>query len=201
MTEPVFNDLTTPLSLMSTRRSGKPRDMVEPGPDGEELKTILTAAARVPDHGKIAPWRFVIIPKDRREAFAAMLHDAYREERPDAGKLEGKAIDDFAHQAPLLIAVVHTPDASRSIPLKEQEWSAAAAAMTLETAAHAAGYVAGWLTGWAAYSDSVLQALGGGDGDQIIGFVFIGSPGKALVERPRPALDDVVHVWGDQIPT
>ncbi|MGB3721734.1 MAG: nitroreductase [Pacificimonas sp.] len=191
----IFNDRTTPLSLLLTRRSGRPRDMVAPGPGGEELKQILTAATRVPDHGKVAPWRFVIIPDEKRDAFAAMLHAAYAEERPNAGRLEGKAIDDFAHQAPLLIAILHRPDPARTtIPLKEQEWSAAAAAMTLEHAVHAAGYVSGWLTGWAAYSDSVTRALGE-DGDVIIGFIFIGSPGQALVERDRPALDDVVSVW------
>ncbi|MHB9880008.1 nitroreductase family protein [Pacificimonas sp. ICDLI1SI03] len=189
-----FNDLSTPMSLLLSRRSGKPRDMVEPGPDGEALKNILTAATRVPDHGKIAPWRFVIIPKDRRDDFARLLHTAYAEERPDAGKLEGKAIDDFARQAPLLITVLFRPDHSRSIPLKEQEWSAAAAAMTLEHAVHAAGFVSGWLTGWAAYSDKVAEGLGAA-GDTIIGFMFIGSPGNALTERPRPHLDDVVSVW------
>lgn len=190
----IFNDRSTPLSLLLTRRSGRPRDMVAPGPDGEELKRILTAATRVPDHGKIAPWRFVIIPEERRDDFAAMLHAAYAEERPNAGKLEGKAIDDFAHHAPLLIAVLHRPDPSRSIPLKEQEWSAAAAAMTLEHAVHASGYVSGWLTGWAAYSESVTKALGDA-GDMIIGFMFIGTAAQPLVERPRPELDDVVSVW------
>ena len=189
-----FNDRSTPLSLLLTRRSGKARDMVAPGPDDAELETILSAAARVPDHGKIAPWRFVVVPKARRGDFAAMLHAAYAEERPDAGKLEGKAIDEFAHQAPALVAVLHRPDPARSIPLKEQEWSAAAAAMTLAHAAHASGYVACWLTGWAAYSDSVTRALGR-EGDRIVGFLFIGSPGKPLEERPRPALEDVVSEW------
>ncbi|MBV7257697.1 nitroreductase [Pacificimonas sp. WHA3] len=189
-----MNDRSTPLALLMSRRSGRPRDMVEPAPDAEELTAILTAATRVPDHGKIAPWRFVVIPRDRRDAFAAMLHAAYAEERPNAGRLEGKAIDDFAQQAPLLIAVLHRPDPSRSIPLKEQEWSAAAAAMTLEHAVHASGYVSGWLTGWAAYSKSVTRALGE-EGDTIIGFFFIGSPGKTLIERPRPELDEVVSTW------
>ncbi|MEM8825964.1 MAG: nitroreductase family protein [Pseudomonadota bacterium] len=190
MTE--FNDRSTPLSLLLTRRSGKPRDMVAPGPDADELRTILSAAARVPDHGKIAPWRFVVV--EDRAAFAALLYRAYREERPDPGKLEGKAVDDFAQQAPVLVAVLHRADPSRSIPLAEQEWSAAAAAMTLAHAVHASGYVSGWLTGWAAYSKTVATALGQ-EGDRVVGFMFIGTAGKPLSERPRPELDEVVSVW------
>jgi nitroreductase len=188
-----LNDRRTPLSLLETRRSGRPRDMVAPGPSAVELEQILRIAARVPDHGKLAPWRFVLI--EDRDAFAALVADAYAQQRPDAGVLEIKANDDFARQAPVLIAVLHTPVVSSKIPLSEQHLSAGAAILNLELAATALGYVAGWLTGWAATSRPIIAALGGGEADEVAGFVYLGTPGKPLEERPRPALADVVRRW------
>ncbi len=189
-----FNDLSSAAALLATRRSGKARDMVAPGPDAAELAAILATAARVPDHGKLAPWRFVVVAPDRRDAFATMLDAAYRAEKPDAGRLELQAIADFAHQAPALVVALSRPDPASHIPLWEQELSAGAATMLLMTAAHAHGFVANWLTGWAAYSPAVVAALGEA-GDRIAGFVFIGTAGRALEERPRPRLTDVVRDW------
>lgn len=189
-----FNDRTTPLSLLATRRSGKARDMIAPGPDAAQLRDILAVAARTPDHGKLAPWRFVEVPQDSREAFHAMLESAYRETRPAPARAELEAIRDFAHGAPTLVVVLSCPVRTSHIPLWEQELSAGAAVMNLLHAAHAMGFVANWLTGWAAYSDAVRDALGV-EGDRIAGFVFIGSPTRALEERPRPTLDDVVSRW------
>src|SRR3569623_2381544 len=96
----MFNDPTTPLSLLATRRSGKPRDLVAPGPDAAQLDQILAIAARTPDHGKLAPWRFVVVPADRRDALAKVVPAAYREERPQAARLEIEALEQFARQAP-----------------------------------------------------------------------------------------------------
>jgi nitroreductase len=192
MTE--LNDRTTPMSLLLTRRSGKPRDMVAPGPDDGQLRRILAAAARVPDHGKLAPWRFVIIPASRREALADAIETAYVAEKPEAGRLEREAMRDFARQGPCLVVSLHRPYPESHIPPAEQLASAHAAAMTLAHAAHAEGFVACWLTGWAAYSPAVA-AMFGEPGDRIVGFHFIGTPGRPLEERPRPTLDDVVYVW------
>jgi nitroreductase len=189
-----LNDRSTPMALLLSRRSGKARDMVAPGPDDAALRRMLAAAARVPDHGKLAPWRFVIIPADRRQAFADALEAAYVAEKPDAGRLERQAMRDFALQGPCLVVVLHRPDRDSHIPLPEQASSASAAAMTLAHAAHAEGFVACWLTGWAAYAPAVTELLGK-PGDSIVGFLFIGTAGKPLVERPRPALDDVIAVW------
>ena len=83
----MFNDTTTPLSLLATRRSGKPRDLVAPGPDATQLAEILQIAARTPDHGKLAPWRFVIVPEEKRDLLAEVIVKAYREERPQAARL------------------------------------------------------------------------------------------------------------------
>lgn len=192
----MLNDLSSPLALLETRRSGKPRDMIAPGPTPDELDRILRIAARVPDHGKLAPWRFVVI--EDRDAFAQLLARAYAEDRPEAGALELKANEEFARQAPLLVAVLSKPVASSKIPLSEQRQSASVAAYNLELAATALGYVSGWLTGWAAFSPTVLRALGAaGEGDEIVGFIFIGTPGRPPEERPRPAIETVVRRWPD----
>ncbi len=191
----MFNNRTSPLALLRTRRSGKPRDMVEPGPDAAQLRTILEAAIRVPDHGKLNPWRFVVVGQDQRERLADLLTTAYRAEKPDAGRLEIESMAQFANQAPTLIVALSTPVADSKIPLWEQQLSVGAACMNLLTAAHASGFVGGWLTGWPAYSDAVRNAFGS-PGERIAGFIFIGSPGRALEERPRPDYDKVVINWG-----
>ncbi len=191
----MFNDLSSPAALLATRRSGKPRDMVAPGPDEAQLSAILSAAMRVPDHGKLAPWRFVIVESADRESFADMLKAAYVADKPGAGRLELEAMEQFARQAPTLVAVLSTPVESSKIPLWEQELSAGAVCMNLLTATHAAGFVGSWLTGWPAYSTQVLHSLGGREGDRIAGFLFIGTPSRELEERPRPAYEAVVSTW------
>jgi nitroreductase len=190
----MFNDTSSPLALLQTRRSGKPRDMVAPGPTPSELRTIMECAIRVPDHGKLAPWRFVIIGADQRDRLATLLTTAYRAEKPQAGRLEIEAMDQFARQAPALVVALSKPVQPHKIPLWEQELSAGAACMNLVTAAHASGFVAGWLTGWPAYSNAVRDAFGGPD-ERIAGFIFIGSPARPLEERPRPDYDSVVTNW------
>lgn len=194
----MFNGLSSPISLIETRRSGKPRDLVAPGPDSAQLRRIVAAATRVPDHGKLAPWRFVIVPAERRDALAQLLVSAYRAEKPDAGRLELEAMVQFAHQAPSLVVVLSAPVAASKIPAWEQQLSAGAVCMTLLNAAHALGFAGGWLTGWAAYSKTVRDAFGS-EGENIAGFIFIGTPGRPLEERPRPDYDSIVRVWGGEI--
>lgn len=180
--------------MLATRRSGKPRDMIAPGPDGVQLRAILSSAMRVPDHGKLAPWRLVVI-KDRL-AFAAMLQKAFRASRAMPDRADVEAIDQFAHQAPALVAVLSTPVEPSKIPLWEQQLSAGAICMNLLAAATAHGFVASWLTGWASVDPEVGAALGcASRNDRITGFVFIGSPGRALDERPRPVYEDIVRPW------
>jgi nitroreductase len=190
----MFNDLSSTLALLKTRRSGRPRDLVEPGPNGGQLREILEIAARSPDHGKLHPWRFVHIARGRREAFAALLQGAYRADNPDPGRLEIEANERFAHQAPELIVALSSPTPGIKIPVWEQELSCGAACMNLVLAAHASGLAAGWVTGWAAYSPRVLAAFGAPP-ERIAGFIFLGTPGIALEERPRPEFGEVVSEW------
>lgn len=190
----MFNDLSSPLTLLQTRRSGKPRDLIAPGPDDAQLRQILEVALRTPDHGKLAPWRFVIVPQDKREKLAALLEAAYRAEKPEAGRLEIEAMHQFAHQAPTLVVALSKPVAGSKIPVWEQELSAGAAIMNLLHATHALGFAGGWLTGWPSFNDDVRDAFGSAD-ERLAGFVFIGTPSRALEERPRPDYDDIVSTW------
>jgi nitroreductase len=193
----MLNDRTTLLSLLATRRSGRPRELVEPGPTPSELRQILEIAIRTPDHGKLGPWRFIHIPRTGRAAFARLLHDALhqQEDEPRQGELDLAA--KFAHQAPELIVALSTPQVGHKVPVWEQELSCGAACMNLLTAAAALGYAGGWVTGWMAYSPRVLAAFGK-PGDRIAGFIFLGTPGVPLEERPRPVYDEVIATWPDQ---
>lgn len=190
----MFNDTRTPLSLLATRRSGKPRDLVAPGPSDAQLAEICAIAARTPDHGKLAPWRFVTVAGDQRDAFAALLLDAYRSERPDAKRLELDSVEQFARQAPSLVVVLSSPRHESQIPVWEQELSAGAACMNLLHAAHAMGFAGGWLTTWAAFSDQVRDGFGAAP-ERIAGFIFIGTPSRPLEERPRPDLARTIQKW------
>jgi nitroreductase len=188
-----FNDISSPAALLASRRSGKARDMEAPGPTPDQLRAILAAAMRVPDHGKLAPWRFVVVGDADRAALAERLEAIYVTEKPEAGRLEREAAHGFALMAPALVVVLAHPVASH-IPAWEQELSVGAVCGLLCVAAHAQGFVANWLTGWAAYSPGVTQ-LFGEPGERIAGFFFIGTQAKPLEERPRPDYDAVVRTW------
>jgi len=190
----MLNDLASTLSLLETRRSGRPRDLAAPGPDADQLRRILAIAIRSPDHGKLHPWRFVHVPQHRRDAFAALLDSAYRIDNPAPGRLEIEANERFARQAPELIVALSSPTEGHKIPLWEQQLSCGAACMNLCLAAHAMGFAAGWVTGWAAYSPAVLAAFGQPP-ERIAGFLFLGTPGMPLEERMRPDYDEVVSEW------
>ena len=190
----MLNDRSSILSLLETRRSGKPRELVGPGPTAAEMERILAIAARVPDHGKLTPWRFVLVADAQRDDFARLLRQALAEEQPEAPPAVREKADQFAHYSGQLVVLIAAPVEGHKIPVWEQQLSAGTAGMNLLTAAHALGYVAGWVTGWQAYSPTVAAAFCG-PGERIAGFIFIGRPMRELEERPRPALADVVRRW------
>ena len=190
----MLNDRSSILSLLETRRSGKPREMVGPAPSAEEMERILTIAARTPDHGKIFPWRFVTVSDDQRDAFALLLRKALQAEDPCAGPAHHEAADQFARHNGALVVLVSAPIQGHKIPVWEQELSCGAAAMNLLLAAHGLGYVGGWVTGWQAYSETVRAAFCG-PGERIAGFIFLGHPGRELEERPRAPLATVWRPW------
>lgn len=190
----MLNDRSSILALLETRRSGKPRELVGPGPSEAELERILSIAARTPDHGKLSPWRFVTVSEKQRDAFEAVLRQALSEEDPDATPAHHQKEREFAHYAGQLVVLVSAPVENHKIPLWEQELSCGAAGMNLLLGAHALGYVAGWVTGWRAYSETVRRAFCN-PGERIAGFIFIGHTAGALDDRPRPALAAVSKPW------
>jgi nitroreductase len=189
-----LNDRSSALALLETRRSGKPRDLVAPGPTAEELERILNIAVRTPDHGKLSPWRIVIVSLHQRQALADLLARALPEHDPEATAAHYVKALEFAHQAPVMIVLTSAPMRDHKIPVWEQELSCGAVAMNLLHAANALGYVGGWITGWQAYNERVRRAFCKG-GERIAGFIFLGTPGNPLEERPRPALTDLVRDW------
>jgi len=190
----MLNDLSSILSLLETRRSGKPRELVGPGPTPEEMQRILTIAARIPDHGKLTPWRFVLVGDDQREDLARLLGRALTAEDPGAPPAIHEKAVEFAHYAGQLVVLVSAPVEGHKIPVWEQQLSCGTAGMNLLTAAHAVGYVAGWVTGWQAYSPMVNAAFCS-PGERIAGFIFIGHPARELEDRPRPEVANVARRW------
>ena len=189
-----LNDRSSTLALLETRRSGRPREMVAPGPSEAELERILAIAARTPDHGKLFPWRFVTVAASQRPALADLLARALLKHDPDANPAHFAKAAEFAHQAPSLVVVLSAPIADHKIPLWEQQLSAGAAAMNLLIATHAMGYVGSWITGWQGYSETVRAAFCA-PGERIVGFFFLGSPERELEERPRAPLATLVRPW------
>ena len=190
----MLNDRSSILSLLETRRSGRPREFVGAGPTDAEMARILTIAARTPDHGKLAPWRFVTVADDQRDALGILFRQALAQEDECAPAAKHEKADQFAHNAGKLVVVISAPVAGHKIPEWEQELSCGAAAMNLLLAAHALGYVGGWITGWPTYSDLVRSAFCG-PGERIAGFIFIGHPGRELEERERPDLSTIARPW------
>jgi nitroreductase len=190
----MLNDRSSILSFLETRRSGKPRELVGPGPSAEEMQRILTIAARVPDHGKLHPWRFVTVSDDQRDVLGAIFRQALADEDDCAPIAKHEAADLFAHYAGQLVVLISAPVENHKIPVWEQQLSCGAVGMNLLLAAHALGYVAGWVTGWYTYSDRIREAFCK-PGERIAGFIFIGQPSRELEERPRPELSEVWTPW------
>src|SRR6201993_2958302 len=179
------------IELLSTRSSFKAVALTAPGPTAAEIDKLLSIACRVPDHGKLTPWRFIVFEGDARLAAGTAIATAFRAKNPDAKpehvEFERKRL---AH-APLVIAVVSRAAPHVKIPEWEQVLSAGAAAMSLVLAAHALGYAANWITEWYAYDRRVLAALGVKDDERIAGFVHIGRASASPEDRPRPPLDTI----------
>jgi nitroreductase len=185
------------LTLLKTRRSVNLDDLVGPGPSADEIATMLTVAARVPDHGKLAPWRFIVFEADARlkagDKIAAAFHADHPQAKPEFVEMERMRLA----RAPLVIAIVSRAGPHVKIPEWEQVLSAGAAAMNLVVAAHALDYAAKWITEWYAYDRRVLDALGLASHERIAGFVHIGRPAQRPEDRARPSLADVVTHYRD----
>ncbi len=184
------------LELLKNRRSVKPMELASPGPTASEIDTLLKIASRVPDHGKLAPWRFILFEGDARSTAGEAIASAFRADRPDATPDQIDFERKRLARAPLVIAVVSRAGPHVKIPEWEQQLSAGASAMSLVIAAHAMGYAASWITEWYAYDRRVLDALGVGANERIAGFVHIGRPVKLPEDRDRPKLEAIVTRFG-----
>ena len=163
-----------------------------PGPSAAQIDTLLTVAARVPDHGKLAPWRFIVFEGEARRAAGDAIAAAFQSRYPGAKPEHVEAERNRLLRAPLVVAVVSRAGPHVKIPEWEQVLSAGAAAMNLVLAAHALGFAANWITEWYAYDRAVLDALGLAPHERIAGFVHIGTPPGPPEDRPRPALSEIV---------
>lgn len=184
--------MSSTIDLLKTRRSVKPVEMTGPGPSADELETILTLGARVPDHGKLVPWRFIVFEGDARTRAGDIFADAFKRNNADATDLQIEAERKKFQHAPLVIAVVSRAKPHPKIPEWEQRLSAGASVMNIVVAANALGYVASWLTGWASVDRGVLGALGLSSDETMAGFVHIGRPTRPSEDRDRPDLSSIV---------
>lgn len=190
----MFNDLSSLNSYLSSRRSGRPRNMIAPGPSDEQIDDVVAIALRTPDHGKLAPWRVIRVDADQRGLLAAELTNAYQTEKPDAGRIELEALQTMARHAPALLVILFSPTTETKIPLWEQELSCGAFCMNILHAIHAQDFVGGWITGWPTYNEDVRDLFGKAP-ERIAGFIFAGTPDGELAERPRPEVDKILSKW------
>lgn len=183
------------IDLLLKRRSTKTLTMVEPGPNAGELETILRAGARVPDHGKLAPWRFIIFKGEARAAFGAELARLFAKAEPRATKDQ---IDFEARRftrAPLVVAVISRVTPGIKVPEWEQTLSVGAVCQNMLVAATALGFGVQWLTEWYAYSEEVDRLLGLGENERVAGYLYFGSESVPKDERPRPELSEITSEW------
>lgn len=183
--------MTDTLDLLATRRSLPPHQMSGPGPTHAELETMLTIASRVPDHGKLAPWRFIVIEGEARDRLGKVAGEVFARANPEADAERVAMEARRFSRAPVVVAVVSKAAPHPKIPEWEQQLSAGAVCMNLTTAAVAMGFLTAWLTEWMAFDRTVLDALGLAPQERIAGFIHIGR-GQKQEDRPRPPLTDTV---------
>ncbi|MVA26332.1 nitroreductase [Agrobacterium vitis] len=187
----------TLLDYLATRRSVPAFQMCEPGPSRLELESILKLSVRVPDHGKIAPWRFIVYRGDKRVEIGEALLAMALEKKPELDDEMIKVERARFTRAPVVIGVISTAGPHPKVPEWEQVMSAGAVCLNLLMAANAHGYVANWLSEWFAFDEKAFPLLGIKPGEKVAGFIHMGSTTFPIVERPRPSIDDVVSWMGD----
>ena len=182
------------IELLKRRRSSPPAIMSGPGPSPEELKTILTVASRVPDHGKLAPWRFLLIEGEAREKAGRVALSIRLADQPDLSEAaKTEELKRFA-RAPIVIGVISRAAPHVKIPEWEQVLSCGAACMNLIVAAGALGYAATWQTEWPAYDARFRAAIGLAEHERVAAFIYIGKAAR-IEDRPRPPLDQIVTAF------
>lgn len=187
-----MNDLS---DFLLNRRSVVVRAMQEPGPNEADLEKILRTGMRVPDHGRLTPWRFIVIKGDAREKMGTILGAAFRKANPDCIDEQVEIETERFLRAPVVIAVASRTNPGHKIPEWEQILSSGAACQNMLTAALSMGYAAQWITEWYAYNDYVKAALGLQPADRVAGYIYLGSMEEAPTDRARPDYADIVSEW------
>ncbi|CVI62024.1 MULTISPECIES: nitroreductase family protein [Agrobacterium] len=185
------------LDYLKVRRSTPALQLAEPGPSKTEIEEILRLAVRVPDHGKLAPWRFVVYRGEERVRLGETALRIALEKNPELDLQQQEAERTRFTRAPVVIAVISTAKPHFKIPEWEQVMSAGAVCLNLIFAANAGGFAANWLTEWLAFDSAFLTEIEVGAEEKVAGFIHIGSTTFPPVERPRPELADVVTWVGD----
>jgi nitroreductase len=180
------------MAHLASRRSVTAKALSAPGPDNETLDAMLTIAARVPDHKKIVPWRFILLQDNARTAFGEMLARICAAREPDASDMRHEVERSRFERAPVVVAVISSPVDHPACPEWEQILSAGAVCMNLLHAATAMGFGAQWITEWYAFDDQVRAAFGLAAHERFAGFVYIGTPTERPDDRDRPDLAEIV---------
>ncbi len=183
------------LTLLETRRTIAAATLGEPGPDQTQIETLIRIAARVPDHGKLTPWRFILYRGETRAELDRQISALFQAKNPDAPAARLEMERTRFSRVPLTIGVISRASPHVKIPEWEQVLSAGASAMNLVLAAHALGYAAQWLTEWCAYDAEAAKVLGARDGERFAGLISIGTPTVAPIDRPRPGFADIASDW------
>ena len=183
------------ISFLQTRRSVLARNMVAPGPPAEEINDLLAIGARVPDHGKLAPWRFIVFQGEANAAFDEKLSAIFQKNNPQASDDELRVASDCLARAPLVIGVVASPKSHPKIPDWEQHLSAAAVCQNILIGAQSLGYGAQWLTQWISYDADVAALLGLQETEKMAGFIYIGTASEPPKERARPEINTLTSYW------
>lgn len=190
-----LNDASSPLRLLSSRRSASAKAMGEPGPDAGQIAEILRIGVRVPDHGKLTPWRFILIEGEERARLGDVLADRWRALNPDHGEAIIEEQRRTFLRAPVVIGVVSTAAEHVKIPVWEQVLSAGAVCQNMLLAATALGLGCQWITGWPAYDEDVLAVLGVRQAERMAGFVYLGAPTEPVTDRRRPEPESLLTRW------
>jgi nitroreductase len=183
------------LDLLQRRRSTSAKAMGDPGPSAAQLREILQIASRTPDHGKLFPWRFLVIEGDARAKLGEVLEEALIARNANVSESLKRFERNRFLRAPVIVTVISSLKTEKPIPEWEQRLSAGAVCQNVLVAAAASGFGANWLTEWCAYDDIVTERLGLGEGEKVAGFIYLGTATAPLEERPRPVLDEIVSAW------
>lgn len=193
-----LNDMSSIRALLGSRRSASPKAMGEPGPTPAQLAEILKAAVRVPDHGKLTPWRFILFEDEARAKFGEAMKARWRELHPEHGEESLNFQRGMLLRTPVVIAVISTAAPHPKIPEWEQALSAGAVCQTMLISAAGLGVACAWNTDWIAYDATMAKVMGLSLQERVAGFIYLGTSTVPLEDRPRPDPLSLLTRWGQE---